>query len=438
MSRQVVDSDTIPAVYQVYVDGKDVTSSIFNDINIVEQEDYMVSATIQFKGSTIADALARFQKVKVYGGNEAPNNQKWLFNGIIKKISATHDDTGVPLVTATCLGGAWRGTNTGRLDTYPSDTCNRNWGRVEQIKLSEIVQNILDETYYAFKHEVLIVHDKVFTKKEPFIQKSNDWKALKELSRIANCLLLERTNDIENSENTILFVDLREWESLNGKLPFDANIPKKNGGISFRYPTRSTDELIVPFDEPLFNKDEILVLNGTFDMDVDLNQGSLRIVSSFDEEKGENKIYAIKESDKEQLLTYELKSQEFFDKLRKNDETFENVIVKFSNKLFYNSDAVTQEELDFFFDKVELQQMRAPGYDDSDLEFGGAGQLGFVGYEYTAEIIGDVNIQAYRRYPVYGIGKYSSKPNGEHKFYLRSITHTLGEGGYKQTLNFFR
>ena len=439
VTKSRVQEDLVAAYYKVYVDEKDVTSAIVGEVNVTEQEDYMVSCSFSVEGSTLANSLARFQSVKIFGGSQDPFNQKWLFKGMIKSINGSFPETGVPRMTVNGLGGAWRGANSGGTNIYPSEKCPRIWGRAKELTVRDIVMNILSETYYNFPNEVFIKEkfNKKYTLKNQISQHGNDWQLLKQLARIANCTLLEVPVDTANSEHKIIFYDYDEWVSKGNSTKQVDN----SYDVMFRYPERNMTELDVPFVDPEIRKSEIIILDGELNMDVDLNQGSLRIVTSFDVDaetgKRTDKTTLLKTNDKEQIEAYELKNSEFFDKLRQDEHTYETKIVQFSDKLYYNPDSITQQELDFYFNKVTAKENRAVGYDDGDLGTG-AEALGWIGYEMTANIIGDVGIVAYRRYSVYGIGKYSTKTNGENKYYIKTINHSLGEDGYRQSILFYR
>jgi hypothetical protein len=418
---RIRDINAPGAVYQVTVDGNDVTDWIEGDITIDEQEDFIRLATFTLHGEDFVNLTSRFRKVTIWGGSHDPQNQRYLFAGVIKKIHPRFAEDGVPRAEITAYGGSWRGARFTRKIVYPSVDCPREWARKSPIKLSTIVRNILDENFYQMPVTINIKQDREFTFKKPFTQAATDWVALRELARLSNCMLLELANDTDTTEHKILFVD-RE-DRLH-------NVEDKQYPIAIRYTPREKQNYDFLIDEA--KEGELLTHFIDFNMDVDLNSGSLRIVSDFSEgPDAQLKITKYDEKTNE-LFLYELKPESEFRRL--GDATVD----RFWRRLTYEWDEVTEEEILPFFNKNALSSNIVPGYDDSGVGLTGAGKLGWLGYEIAATIeAGDVNIEPYRYYPLYGIGKYSTRDNGSNKYYMRSMKHILG-ATYSQVLNFYR
>lgn len=436
------DVNSMGAFFSVLVNGENVTNAItINGCEIVDQEDRIRTLTFTLKnGAFWSQRIARYHEVQFYGGSMDDRNRKWCFKGKVKKLDFNYPAMGSPELIVNCFGGAQRGGTRGQHVVYPQMKSGRDWAQKETIKLSEIVHGILDETFPMMEHDVDIEdkNDKVFTLKKPYVQKSTDWMALRDLAKMSGCILAETDSGKEGGEHRIVFVDRNKHANIKME---DSEYPTVFRHIERE--TRATVQNKLYFeetDERFKTKElsygEIPLENTSFVQNVDLNSGSMRIVSDFSEQTGgESKVYLQQfvERDKDEepdIITYELKPQSFFDSL--SDAEIRNM----DNKLWQHFDDVTLDEILKYFQPVDLTKQK--GYEADSGSFAGAGPLGTIGYEITADIIGDVNIQPYRYYPVYGLGKFSSNPKGGKKYYLRSITSKFTEQGFMQSLSFYR
>ena len=405
---------------------------VVGDVSVTEEADFIRTATFSVKGAKFVDVLSRLTPVTIYGGSQDPNNQRYLFKGIIKRIDHQFNKSGVPQLNVTCYGGAYRGAKQDRKIIYPSPKCERTWAdsdKRDSIKLSEIVNNILNESFYQFNCKVDIQpeNDHVFTYSPNgyFVQTGTDWQALKDLARIGKCIFAEKANDSDTGEHNIIFVDRERYAN-------ETDSSEKSFPMSFRYLERSIEN-DNDFIRDFLRDGEISVDQVNFNMDVDLNSGSLRIVSDFNE-GGDGKTYLQKYDEKsDKILLYELKPTEYFNKLSDYEVDY------FWRRLTNDFDNVKFEEIQqFFLPLTDEKNNTVAGYEDNDVGMQGAGPLGFVGYEINVTLIGDKRVEPYRYYPIFGIGKYSSKEDGGNKYYLRSLVHRMGANGYIQELNFYR
>lgn len=416
------------AYYEVRIKNKrgsmDVTPFIAGDVVIENSQDMVARCNFPLENrDSLTDLLSRYSNVEIFGGSADPNNRKLLFRGVIRSINLNFREDGRVFAVVQGFGNAYVMAQKGVTISYPSKNCKRAWGQVDEIKLSDIVKNVLNESYYNYAVDLDIKKDMTFTLKSPFVQKGiSDWAMLRQLAQLANCQIYEDAGSVD-TQHTIVFKDHATIRDENTNIKND-----KTENISFRYLPRTPE---YEFVEIPYRSNEIITEKLDFVMNVDLNIGSLRIVADFDEANSKSTLIVQQyDSDKDQSFYYELKPEVVA-------STPVEVQDDLWNRLTYNASDVDWSEIEKYFQKIDLSKSKVAGYEPSDIGMEGAGPLGWVGYELNLTVIGDVRIIPYKYYPLYGIGKYSTNGN-KYRYYLRGITHILGEGGFIQQLNFFR
>jgi hypothetical protein len=452
---RVRDPHQLNTVFNLLIGGRDYTEFVDEGgVTMNSANDLVTWVTFTLlDGVNVMDTIHARQKVELYAGSTDANNQKAMFRGVIRKIDGVYPVGGDIAATVECMSLAWQGAVKPLTCFYPQTKCIRPPFDKESCTLKEIVEWILNNVFTDFDKNIQIptnAENIRFTKKNPFVQKMcTDWAALRKLAAIANCTLYETCTD---TRNVINFVPITA-----SALQADAAFSSSSDEITFRYVGRkgiSGNGYSGQYEFSGNNKGDLWLDNNsqieleslTMEIDPDIGAGqSIRIVTDFsgdpdDPDGGNSKIYFIKtsEADIKQWVAYEINKE----KLASTSGLVQDELFRRIRNEYSGGEEVSWEDIEPYLRPVNWEgqhgyESNMPNKEFKDLPV-------WLGYKINARWIGDVNVQPYKTYLIYGIGKYSSAPSkqsgagGTGRYYLDGLTHVFTKEGYFSEGHFIR
>lgn len=348
--------------------------------------------------------------------NGTSDRFRYMFNGRIfhLKLSYQEDDEFLEL---TCKDASWGATCVTRSHyAYPTTGSDRSFANKEVIKLSKIVEGICN--IIGIKYKLNLKEDTEYTLRRAAIQKGTDWAFLRHLAKSNGCLIWTDI-DVESGEYTLYFTD--------GGLAVNTQNDKVEFvwlGRTDNYEFKDAPYLSGnPNDKSEFGKLKTNQIKfETIDVEVNpqIAGTNVTVITDFDEETGQQT---------QKLVSY--------------TEDSKNII-------YYELDE----------DKVEKMTRGRPEEANRILNMGPTGIPPGVFYEYYSEvpqpkgiinaidkpihgievsgsIMGDVNIEPFQSYAIYGVGKWSTRRSKMIlNYYLYSIRHEWGSDSFKTELKF--
>ena len=397
--------------YQLFVAGKDLTEFVVGEVRLEQQSDYIQALTFNLMdGINSTQFVKPLHKVKLYAGSMDSNNRSVMFHGKVKIVGASFPADGRIEAQILCYSYGWKAAKNVRTYVYPSSNCKRDFAKgKESIKTSEIIKGIFAQTFSGASLDMSIKKDVVYTRIKPYVQSGiTDWAAFRQLAKNADCVLYETATE---SGSIIHITDEKELHKPSSEPT----------GISFRYASRG-DQLKsnVFIQDHLDDVNQIEVESASISIDQDITGQSIRLVTDFGNGADNSKMFAVQYNDNTQeAVLYELRS----DVVKALPVALQDDLW---SRLTYDAEDVTWDEIKDYFQVVKPEDRIVPGYEDNlgDMDF--ADSIAWLGWHFNARWIGDVQVQPYRAYPVYGIGKFSTAPGGKKgRIYLESLASVL-------------
>lgn len=247
------------------------------------------------------DTLTRGTKVKFFGGYSEAQDYSLLFNGVIANMQPIFPNGGIPRLKVIVYDYSYLLTlNKPGNVSYPSENCKRGWGRVDEIKLSEIVKGIIGE-YSELRWDDRSVaipqgYDKKYSLKSPMIQKEDesDWDFVHRLlqgSKSTARKSLVGNTGTDLGAQCIAFVEMRGSDPWFYVVP-EQQAKEEKGLVTFAYQMEGVP-LIQNFDPTasdaaLFIKDVDVRENANHSKTkpkkvVTLNSNGTRTVTTYDD-----------------------------------------------------------------------------------------------------------------------------------------------------------
>jgi hypothetical protein len=391
--------------------------------------------------------LDRSYRVDFYGGylttkdyyTELPNNEfdyrpgstnehfRYMFNGTIWQLKYKYYEDGTKNVSIVAKDMSWgAAAKDNKYAAYPSKDCPRSWANKQSLKLSEIVKKIAEDIGMSVTtvnpdgtevSTIQISNDVEYTLKKPAVQYGNsDWSFLNKLAKNNACYMwtnidpvtgdytlyfIDKGKAIDAEERRIEFVWLDRKDNFDFKqgeyLPIGDEVSEttklKNNQIQIK-------SIEVDVAQAAIGSSVVEVT--TFN---DLGQEETKLVSY--EEDADNIIY--------------------WDLDEKKVEAFTRNNPKEADRLLNMGPTnIPREDFEKFYTPVKIPKNAINAIDRP-----------FLGIDVTAKIDGNVNIEPFQSYRIYGIGRWSSRKSSKVlRYYLYSITHTWDSNGFETELKF--
>lgn len=340
------------------------------------------------------------------------DHYRYMFNGRVFWVKIRYNQSSEQLHIV-CKDMSWGATGTSLPHfSYPSDKSTRAFANKTTIKLSEIVKGICDEI--KIKSDIQISQDPEFNFKRAAVQKGiTDWAFLRQLAKNSACYVWTAI-DSNTGDYTLYFIDRdKAVNNMNDRIEFvwlgrKDNFEFKDGPY---LPTGDGKSEITKF------KTNQIQLN---EVDVDVNPmiagSNITQVTDFDEKTGQEVTklvsYVDDPSGSGTIIYYELDTAAV-ERLVRTDPEKANRIQNMG-------------PTGIPFEVFKEYYIERP--------ISGKGIINCIdrpyhGISVSAKIDGDVNVEPFQSYRIYGIGKWSTRTN--HKalnYYLYSIEHSWGGG----------
>jgi hypothetical protein len=428
-------SKELQPIYKVLINGVDVTTSISGEITLEEGSEFITNLQLTLsgkayllgdkKGNSLAtDAVKIHDKIYMEGGAGDPQglNYKPFFRGFVKYVRPRYTDAGTISVALECVGDMYRSAINKNFYIYPSSNCARAWARQSSIKASEFVRNMITEMGGVIGkddngfEDIKISYDMDITNKLPITQKNeSDWGVLMKLAKRLNCKVWSTFNS-NGLTPEVHFVDVGV---LRGEEP------KGSDKLIFHYPLRSANGGF----HYLEKKPNYQYLRGvTVEHDFAAMDATKRVITTFNYQTGEEiNIFEAKitENGKEVVKYFTFEVDE--DKLSKLSPEARKDVEKIAGSIA--GDEVSPHSIN----EIAPYFKPAKFYTDRTNKF--LVDKPHMGITIRATCDGNVNILSRKNYQIMGVGRYGSD-NLEQSYYLKTVTHTWGGGGYETQMEF--
>jgi len=344
---------------------------------------------------------------------------RYLFNGRVFWVKLRYGKASNTLEVI-CKDMSWGATSSNNLMhyCYPSKDSKRDFANKPSgvIKLSEIVKGICDEI--KIESDIQISEDVEFTFKRASVQHGiTDWAYLRNLAKNSGCYVWTNI-DPDTGKYTLYFIDR------------DKAVNKQNARTEFIWLNRTDDyefkQLSVLPDatgktEELakFKPNQIQIEEIEVDVNPMIAGTNVSIITDFDDNGQQTQKLVSYTEDSESIIYWELDREMVERVARTNPKEADRIMNMGPTGIPY----------DVFIEYYKPRPMPKGIINAIDRPF--------AGISVDATVLGDVNIEPFQSYPIFGIGKWSTRKSSKTLYYyLYSITHEWGSNGFETKLKF--
>lgn len=416
----IVDSVSL----SVDTDRIGVLSFTINRQVSVLSEFMMIGYEIEFYGG-FTDNSAYYDKPKGIDAKYNPDGFtyktdnteffKALFKGTVSSLKTSYAEDGTKTMAIDAKDRSWGYTAKARLNhSYPSVDAERKFADVTTLKISDLVKGICNDIGFKVG-QIFIEDDFEYTLKNPAVQEHmTDWAFLRELAKDHSCYV---TTDIDGNDYLLNFIQSSKARKTAGKIEFVWLDRKDDFGFSDlpQLPTGDTTSELSKLKE---NQVQLTAIDVTVNMQA-VDGGVVQVVTDFSTESGEKKEVLVSyEEDADDLIYYELDQAKVDNMVRTNPDEADRL-----SKM--GPTGIPREQFLEYYTKVRIPKERIKAMD-----------MPMMGIELSGSCIGNLNIQPFQSYAVYGIGKYQTRASGKYKYYVQSLTHSWTPGDFVTEITF--
>lgn len=340
---------------------------------------------------------------------------RYLFKGSVFSTKINYQKDGSKSFTLTCRDLTWTRVAKETLHfAYPDLKSERTFANKATMFLSDIVKGIC-------KHVGLelgvfeVAHDYEYTLKEQAVQNGQtDWNFLMKLAEQNSCYVW---TELDGNDYILNFVQKGKARGTSDSSIEFIWLDRTDEHDFFQLPQLRKGDTV---NEISKFKDNQIQLE---DIDLEVSQQFaygqvLQRVTDFRENGETKEILVSYKEDADEIIYYELNQKKVEDLVR-NNPTRANEISNMGPMGI--PDNVFQEYYtEKRIPKEMIKAMDAPLY----------------GIQLTANIVGNLNVVPFQSYPVYGIGRWSTRDSGRLKYYLVGLQHVWVPGDFITELTF--
>lgn len=360
-----------------------------------------------------------------YKAGSANEHFKYMYRGTVWRIVYSYSDSGVKTANVESKDFSWGATSFQKINmAYPSKKATRTFATTKtKLKLSEIVKGIADDIKLStvttdsnnIEVSTIQVHvDTEYTIAHPAIQHNvTDWYFLRVLASENACNVWTNI-DPSTGKYSLYFVDKDKSRNLEEK-QIEFIWLDRTDGYDFKNTNVPTGDEASEFSR--LKPNQIQILSANVEIAPTLLNSAVTQVTEFNEETGqdEQKLVSYREEG-ESIIYYELKTELV---AGQSDETLK----KLSNMGPFG---IPWEVAKDYYKEVPFPKGVIKAIDRP-----------FHGITVTAKITGNVNIEPFQSYRIFGIGKWSTRDNSKGlRYYCHGITHNWGSEGFFTDLRF--
>lgn len=359
-----------------------------------------------------------------YSQGSTNEHFRYMYKGSVWRMVYDYGDDGTKTLHVESKDFSWGVTAYKKAYfSYPSADSLRAFAKDKtQLKLSEIVKGIAKDIGMSTDVDgvsTIQIHvDTVYTASAPAVQHGEtDWAFLRQLAKQNACYVWTNI-DPSTGQYTLYFVDR------------DKAVNQEDKRIEFvwldrtdEYEFKQGDYLPTGDGKSEFTRlknNQIQLLTANVEISPTLTGTNITQVTEFNEETGaeETKLVSYTE-DSDSIIYYELNRAKVNELVKTNPQEADRI----SNMGPFG---IPPEVFLEYYTPVPMDKGIIKAIDRP-----------FHGIEITAKIIGNVNIEPFQSYRIFGIGKWSTrKSNKALRYYLNGITHTWGDNGFETELRF--
>lgn len=340
---------------------------------------------------------------------------KYLFKGSVHAIKTNYSEDGTKTMSLTCKDFSWGAVaSTPNFIAYPSKDCSRKFADTTTIKLSDIIKGICDETGMSLG-QFDVATDFEYTTKNPAVQNDqSDWSFLRELATDHKCYVW---TELIGNEYKLNFVQSSKARGTS------------SSSLEFIWLDRTDDFMFADLKQ-LPDGDSVSELTKLADNQVKINTVDLTVnqqlaagqvvnkVTDFDVDGTKKEVLVSYDETADEIIYYELNQAKVDALVRNNPDEADRI----SNM---GPTGIPKDVWLEYYTPVSISKEKLKAMD-----------MPLFGIEMTASVIGNLNIHPFQSYPVYGMGKWSTRPNGRLKYYVTGLTHTWGPGDFTSEIHF--
>lgn len=409
----------------------DATDFVGNSVTLEQDVNHISTLTFSMKNPEIHENwITTGTYVEFYGGyidredfkdslGSSPKFRK-MFSGNVYRLKANHKEDGSIEANVTCIDYSWSKSGyVSKNYRYPAKRSNRSWATKTEIRLSDIVRNIISEMEDCIEADIHLGEntDTKYTIADPIVQDyMSDWAFLVKLAELNSCYVW---TSVQDSTTTIHFVDKSKAIGQGGRAEFvwpardknDFQVKVYNPGLESGSPERYK-----------LKPNQIELLSANVEINPQIQGLNVTKITDFNEKGEQEDKFVQYDEGKDEIIYWKLNRQ----------------LVEDMQKT-----PAGKEELDRIFKMGAMDippQVFLKFYTPDIIKKGiiSAIDKPFIGMTVSATANGDVNVVALQSYTILGISRFtkgglSNKPI---RFLLRSMVHKWDEQGYTMDLEF--